>query len=97
MARIPNTIQVAGKRKTCRIYDAGDQFADRYTIAFKGYRLKDWGMIYPYLSASENPYHPQGVGQHGEAPHPMTGRHLGKRVSFDSLPEPVQRFILMNI
>lgn len=97
MTRIPNTVQVNGKRKVCRIYDAGDSVADRYTIALKGYRLKDWGMVYPYLSASENPYHPQGFGQHGEAPHPMTGRHLGKRVSFEALPEPVQRFILMNI
>lgn len=97
MARIRNTILVSGKRKTCRIYDAGAEYADRYTIAFKGYRVVGYGMVYPYLSASENPYHPQGVGQHGKSREFMTGRHLGKRVSFESLPEPVQRFILMNI
>lgn len=97
MTRILNTIMVAGKRKVCRIYDAGDSVADRYTITFKGYRLKDWGMVYPYLSASEDPYHPCGVGQHGESREYMTGRHLGKRVRFEALPEPVQRFILMNI
>lgn len=97
MARILNTIQVGGKRKTCRIYDAGDQFADRYTIAFKGYRLEGYCMVYPYLSSSENPFHPQGVGQHGESKEFLTGRHLGKRVAFETLPEAVQRFILSNI
>lgn len=92
-----NTILVKGKRKTCRIYDMGDKEIDRYTIAFKGYRDPIFGMTYPYLASSNRPFHPQGFGQHGESREFLTGRHLGKRVSFESLPDQVQQFILQNI
>ena len=97
MARILNTIQVGGKRKVCRIYDAGDAVADRYTVAFKGYRLAGGGMVYPYLASSDNPFHPQGFGQHGESRIFLTGRHLGKRVRFEGLPLQVQQFITNSI
>jgi hypothetical protein len=99
MTRIKNTIIVDGKRMTCRIFDTGpDGPADRYTIAFKGYRfLSSYEMVYPYLAAGVRPFHPQGFGQHGENPEFLTGRHLGKRVSFDSLPADVRQFILQNI
>jgi len=90
-----NTIQVNGKRKTCRIYDAGEQVIDRYTIAFKGYRSARHGMIYPYLAANSSPFH--SFGQHGESDTFMTGKHLGKRVSFESVSNDLQRFILDNI
>ena len=92
-----NTIFVNGKRKTCRIWDSGSIFADRYTIAFRGYRVPNYGMIYPYLASGPDPFHPMGFGQHGESKTFLTGRHLGKRIPFDSLPEPVQRFVLSNI
>lgn len=96
--RIPNTIMVNGKRKVCRIFDTGpDGAVDRYTIAFKGWRLPRFGMTYPYLAASAQPFHPQGFGQHGESRHFLTGRHLGKRIRFEDLPEQVQRFVLQNI
>ena len=96
-ARIQNTILVNGKRMVCRIFDAGpDGAADRYTIAFKGWRGRD-GMAYPYLAASEAPFHPQGFGQHGESRTFLTGRHLGRRIRFEDLPEQVQRFVLQNI
>lgn len=96
--RIKNTILVNGKRKVCRIFDTGPNGAfDRYTVAFKGYRVTGCGMIYPYLASSDNPFHPQGFGQHGESSDFLTGKHLGKRVSFESLPEQVQEFILQNI
>ena len=91
-----NTILVNGKRKTCRIYDAGANFADRYTIAFKGYRTNR-GMCYPYLAASDRPFHPQGFGQHGESNSFIDGKHLGKRVSFFDMTEEVQKFIIANI
>ena len=92
-----NTITVDGKRLTCRIFDAGDSVADRYTIAFKGFRISNYVMNYPYLASSENPYHPGGVGLHCESRKFLTGKHLGKRVAFDALPPMVQRFILENI
>ena len=93
-----NTIAVNGKRKVCRIFDLGPDGAfDRYTIAFKGYHVSDYGMVYPYLASSDNPFHPQGFGMHCESREFLTGKHLGKRVSFDTLPEQVQQFILQNI
>jgi len=94
-ARIPNTIIHNGKRLVCRIFDAGNEVFDRYTIAFKGYRLEYYGMVYPYLACSESPYH--GYGQHGESKEFLTGKHLGKRVSFESLNDDVKSFILANI
>jgi len=93
-----NTILVNGKRKVCRIFDTGaDGSVDRYTIAFKGYRVSGFGMVYPYLASDNTPFHPQGFGQHGESLTSMTGRHLGKRVCFDVLPLQVQQFILENV
>jgi len=92
-----NTILVDGKRKVCRIFDAGESVCDRYTIAFKGYRILDSRMIYPYLASSCLPFNPQGFGQRGESRDFLTGKQLGKRVSFESLPEQVKRFILQSI
>jgi hypothetical protein len=108
MPKVKNTIMVDGKRKVCRIFDAGygdDKPMDRYTIAFKGYipNAKDgyrglgYGVVYPYLASSENPFHPQGFGQHGESRQFLTGKHLGKRIAFETLPVDVQTFILNNI
>lgn len=98
MARIKSTIMARGRRKVCRIFDTGeDGVFDRYTIAFKGYRVEGYGMVYPYLACSDYPFHPQGYGMHGEGKEFITGKHLGKRVRFDSLPTDVQCFILDNI
>ena len=91
-----NTIIVDGKRKVCRIYDMGEHMADRYTIAFKGY-LYNGRMVYPYLASGDSPYHPMGFGQHGESNIFISGREIGKRVAFETLPNDVQRFILDNI
>ena len=96
--KIKNTILVKGKRKVCRIFDIGPDAAfDRYTIAFKGYRVTGYGMVYPYLTSSENPFHALGFGQHGESKEFLTGKHLGKRISFEALPGEVKTFILQNI
>lgn len=96
--RIKNTIISRGRTLVYRIYDNGpDGAIDRYTVAFRGYRLSGYGMVYPYLSASDNPRHPQGFGQYGEANKFLKGRHLGKRVRFEGLPLEVQRFITDNI
>ena len=92
-----NTITINGKRKTCRIFDAGDSVADRYTIAFKGCRLQWYGMVYPYLSSGPSPFHPQGIGQRGESNTFLTGKDLGKRITFEVLPADVQKFVLDNI
>jgi hypothetical protein len=96
MPRVLNTIMHPTRgRLVCRIWDLPASH-DRYTIAFKA-QLSDRVTYYPYLACSENPTHPQGFGQHNESHTFMTGKHLGKRVSFDSLPPAVQAFILRNI
>lgn len=97
MSKVRNTILVDGKRLVCRIFDAGEHYADRYTIAFKGYRVPNLGMFYPYLASGPDPFHPQGFGQHCECKGFLTGRHLGRRVTFESLPKDVQKFILQSI
>lgn len=91
-----NTIIVDGKRKVCRIFDMGSNEIDRYTIAFKAQRINGI-LFYPYLASSVDPFHPQGFGQYGESNVFLTGRHLGKRVSFESLPDQVKQFILQSI
>lgn len=91
-----NTILVNGKRKVCRIFDK-PEYADRYTIAFKGYRVEGYGMTYPYLASGDTPFDPQGFGQYSESNIFLTGKHLGKRVSFESLPDQVKQFILQSI
>lgn len=95
--KIANTVTINGKRYVCRVFDSGDNFADRYTVAFKGYRIDGHGMVYPYLASGDAPFHPQGFGQHGESRDFMTGKHLGRRVSFESLPSDVQKFITQNL
>ena len=93
-----NTILVNGKKLVCRIFDAeGQGYADRYTIAFKAKRHARHGLYYPYLSANAYPFHPQGIGMHGQSVHFLTGRCLGKRITFEQCPADVQKFILQNI
>lgn len=78
---------------TC--FDNGGETADRYTIVNIDdlERITADGAIYGALSASEDPFHPLGIGQHTSA---MMGEHLGQEIDFDALPEDVQRFVAQN-
>ena len=75
-----------------RCYDNGGVSFDRYTI-LPHCRARAWydqrRRLWTGIASSDNPFHPQGFGQHTEA---VAGPHLGKRVALDSLPEDVQRF-----
>jgi hypothetical protein len=42
------------------------------------------------VSMNQEPFHPMGIGQHGAA---MPGRHLGKRIVFNQLPEDCQKLV----
>lgn len=73
-----------------RIFDNGGKTFDRYTILI-GRAI---------FGCSENPTHPQGIGQYcGEMePERMRATYrkscwLGKRVKFDDLPGEVQTYI----
>lgn len=53
-----------GVKVKVRVYDFGDEAADRYTIICMSNKDKDSsGLVYyPMFACSENPSHPQGIG-----------------------------------
>lgn len=55
---------VDGVKVKVRVYDFGDEVADRYTIVYVNKNIKDgYGVVYyPVFSCSEDPFHPLGVG-----------------------------------
>jgi hypothetical protein len=97
--------------KGTRIYDNGGESIDRYTVCYPAYLLtrgtsgevQEWNgsrYVYPYLGMSAAPFHPQGVGQHGEhwkAIDRPSHKHLGKRIAFDQLPEDCQKAVLQDL
>lgn len=81
-----------------RIWDNGGKTADRYTLlpprsrrAWKEWRHDDGR--WEGLGSSEQPFHPQGFGQHISA---TPGPHLGKRIHWNELPAEVQRFARLS-
>ncbi len=78
-----------------RVFDNEGESFDRYTIVNINdhERMTPDGAIYGALGASENPFSPMGFGQHTSA---MVGEHLGKEISFDELPEDVQKFVVQS-
>lgn len=75
-----------------RCYDNGGKTADRYTIMpprwAHEYRERDRRM-FQCIAADESPFSPGGFGQHSSG---MPGPHLGKRVTWQSLPTDVRAF-----
>lgn len=95
-----------GVPKCVRCYDNGGTTADRYTVVYTGrYRGKGH---FQYVGMSALPFHPQGVGMHGEhwqqidtnksgfAPAMGRKNHLGKRIPFVELPKDCQRLVLSD-
>lgn len=94
------------KRLTIDIWDNGGRTADRYAIALTGTgAVNERGCpLTIFLTSSDNPYHPQGVGMRSEITtalftSPGYGHRdrLGKRIRFDELPVPVQRFVASEL
>ena len=75
-----------------RCYDNGGKTIDRYTVVYMDRPEREAG-LYVAIGASEFPFHPLGFGQHCTA---MPGRHLGKRIPFESLPKDVQKMVHMD-
>jgi hypothetical protein len=71
-----------------RCYDNGGETCDRYTVIYMA--EPEWAGLFAAVGMSESPFHPQGFGQHCVV---MPGRHLGKRIPFDSLPDDCQRLV----
>ena len=79
--------------KNIRIYDNGGASFDRYTVVFMNEPEYQPG-TFMALGMSEHPFHPQGFGQHCAA---MPGRHLGKRIKFEDLPEDCQKLVKQDL
>lgn len=87
-----------GVKVKVRVYDFGDEVADRYTIVYVNKNIKDgYGVVYyPVFSCSEDLFHPLGVGMYAGDyyPHRSHMYNFGKRVKdIDSLPKKVIEFI----
>lgn len=96
--------------KFIRCYDNGGMdkggTADRYTVIFTGrYRYNKTGGAFVHLGMSGRPFHPQGIGTHGESNTqpdaregwpPAIGRScfLGRRIRFEDLPKDCRRLVL---
>ena len=80
-------------RPSTRIYDNGGKTFDRYTVVFMSRPYAPNSPLYEALAMSANPFHPQGFGQHTSA---MPGRHLGKRIEPEDLPNDCQNFPNQN-
>lgn len=77
--------------KNIRIFDA-PEYADRYTVVYLDHQ-ENRGM-FTCLGMSTDPFHPQGIGQHGAA---MLGDHLGREIGWEELPEPCQQAVLQDL
>lgn len=88
-----------GKPRYMRFYDSGEGFIDRYTAVFTGRYTHKTGGDYWYLAMNAAPFHPQGFGQHGFSATPIDRpayAHIGKKISFDDLPEDCKTFVLQE-
>lgn len=91
----------AGVPRYVRCYDSGvGVYADRYTVVFTGRYQHRTNGGYMYLGMSAVPFHPQGIGQHGDSSNGPIDRpqfsHLGKRISFIDLPEDCRKCALQT-
>ena len=83
-----------GKPRYVHCYDNGGKSADRYTVVFTGRYRKRTAGEFLHIGANANPFHPQGIGMHCSSPTQIdwpTYGHLGKKITFDQLPDDVQR------
>lgn len=78
---------VNGKRVKC--YDNGGQTADRYTVAYLDAPTNP-AFDCPCVGMSAEPFHPQGIAQHGDC---QLGKHLGNRIAFVSLPADCRKVV----
>lgn len=72
---------------------------DRYTVVYTGRYRRHTGGEQQYVGMSPSPFHPQGVGMHGSARVDIdypSYKHLGKKISFDQLPEDCQKLVLSD-
>ena len=79
--------------KNVRLYDNGGKSYDRYTAVFMD-RPLGYNNLFEALGFNDFPFHPTGFGQHC---HAQPGRHLGKRITLDALPDDAKQFVNQNL
>lgn len=95
------------RRVQARFYhNEGGQVVDDYTVCYRSYRDLNGYLIHPYASLSgTNPMGPGGFFQHGEQKNwPIDNwgkrkvdyQHIGKRVSWNQLPEAVRTALIVE-
>ena len=87
-----------GTPRYIRCYDNGGETADRYTIVFTG-NFKGRNRRCHFVGCSERPFHPQGIGLHGDHDSVIdypSYSHLGKKVKFETLPEDVRTLVMSD-
>ena len=78
---------VNNQRVKC--YDNGGTTFYRYTVVYIDQPERRVN-TFACVGMSDNPFHPQGYGQHATA---MVGRHLGRRIPFVSLPPDCRKVV----
>jgi hypothetical protein len=73
-------------------YDNGGKTFDRYTVVYMD--DPEGRGLFSCVGMSEDPFHPQGFGQHSAA---LPGRHLGKRIAFAQLPADCQKLVRRDL
>lgn len=94
-----NGLMPNGIPRYIRCYDNGGETFDRYTVVFTGRYTHKTGGSYLDLGMSHDPYHPQGVGSHGESDYLIdrpTYSHLGRKIKFMDLPEQCKKLVLSD-
>jgi len=78
------------------IYDNKGATCDRYTVVYAPFRSDD-AWHYPTLNMSADPFHPLGIGMHGEYSFRPT-RLRGERViDWADLPERCKQCVLQDL
>lgn len=81
------------KLKKVKIYDNGGKTWDRYTAVYLDEPQNSFN-IFAARAMSSKPFSPQGFGQYCTA---TPGRHLGKLVKFEDLPQDCQKLIMQDL
>ena len=73
--------------------DSGKKVLDRYFVLYE-----KQNNCFPYVAMSENPFHPQGFGQHGDMPlrYSVWGTN-DKVLEWDELPVDCQQLVLQDL
>ena len=78
------------------IYDNKGATCDRYTVVYTPFRSGD-AWHYPTLDMSADPFHPLGVGMHGEYSFRPTRRKAERVIGWSELPAMCQQAVKQDL